>query len=62
MLFAKAKTSEDTIRVVRPTTTVGRTPMRAVSQPPGSAPRKVPAGYAAARIPAPVFVRPNSSA
>ena len=44
MLFAKANASEDAISVVRPSTTVGRTPMRAVSQPPGSAPRNVPAG------------------
>ena len=62
MLFAKAKASEDAISVARPSTTVGRTPMRAVSQPPGSAPRNVPAGYAAARIPAPVLVRSNSAA
>ena len=49
-------------RVASPSTTVGRTPIRAVSQPPGSAPRNVPAGYAAARIPAPVLVRSNSAA
>ena len=44
MLGANAKASEDAISVDRPTMTVGRTPIRAASQPPGSAARNVPAG------------------
>ena len=62
MLFAKANASEDAISVVSPSTTVGLTPMRAVSQPPGRAPRNVPAGYAATRTPAPVLDRSKSAA
>ena len=61
MLFAKANAIDEVIRSTRPTTTVARTPSRAASQPPGSEPSSVPAGYAAARIPAPVLVRSNSS-
>ena len=61
MLFAKANAIDELISSARPTTTVARTPSRAASQPPGSEPSSVPAGYAAARIPAPVLLRSNSS-
>jgi len=44
MLGANAKASEDAISVDRPTMTVGRTPIRAASQPPGRAASSVPAG------------------
>src|SRR4051794_4878134 len=62
MLSANANATEDAISRLSPTTTVARTPSRAASQPPGSEPSSVPAGYAAARSPAPVLVRPYSSA
>ena len=45
----------------RPVSTVGRTPTRAAIQPPGKPPKNVPIGYAAARMPAPVFDSPYSS-
>jgi hypothetical protein len=60
-LSANAKPMLETTSRVRPMSTVGLTPRRAASQPPGSAPTKVPAGYAAARMPAAVFDRPYSS-
>ena len=44
MLCAKANAIEDTISVAMPTNTVGRTPIRDASQPPGSAASNVPAG------------------
>ncbi len=44
MLCAKANASEETTSVVSPSRTVGRTPIRDASQPPGSAARNVPAG------------------
>ena len=51
-LSPNANTTLVTAISARPTSVVGRTPARAASQPPGSAPRNVPAGYAAASTPA----------
>src|SRR3954447_13206894 len=61
MLLANANAIEEAISRLSPTTTVARTPSLAATQPPGSEPSRVPAGYAAARTPAPVLLRPNSS-
>src|SRR5262249_26906072 len=47
---------------VRPTITVGLAPTRDATRPLGIAPTNVPAGYAAARTPAPVLPRPSESA
>jgi hypothetical protein len=44
-----------TATVARPAITVGFTPSRAATIPLGIAPRNAPAGYAAARMPAPVL-------
>jgi hypothetical protein len=57
MLSANAKVTDDAISRASPRMTVARTPSRAATQPPGSEPSSVPAGYAAARMPAPVLLR-----
>ena len=57
MLEANANTTLAATIIPSPSSTVGRTPTRDAIQPPGSAPMNVPAGYAAARIPAAVFDR-----
>src|ERR671916_306751 len=49
MLFANPKTRLVTPSIARPQISVGLTPQRAASQPPGSDPAKVPAGSAAVR-------------
>ena len=61
MWFANAKPRLARPSMERPRRSVGLTPQRMASQPDGSAPTNVPAGYAAVRMPAPVFERSSSS-
>ena len=57
---ANATATLDSTMSASPNSTVGLTPTRAASMPPGSPPTNVPTGYAAARMPAPVLDSPNS--
>ena len=58
---ANANTTLAKVISASPSSTVGRTPARAASQPPGSPPANVPTGYAAATTPAPALDRPYRS-